>query len=72
MWLSAGPFSLSLSTYHCLLKELCGSILRAGFKKILIVNSHGGNVAALNAMTTGSCARTQCADCYHNAVQSAA
>jgi creatinine amidohydrolase len=47
-----GTFSLSLSTYHRLLKELCGSILQAGFKKILIVNSHGGNVAALNAMTT--------------------
>jgi creatinine amidohydrolase len=46
-----GTFSLSLS-YHCLLKELCGSILQAGFKKILIVNSHGGNVAALNALTT--------------------
>ena len=45
-------FSLSLSTYHRLLKELCGSILQAGFKKILIVNSRGGNVAALNAMTT--------------------
>jgi creatinine amidohydrolase len=47
-----GTFSLSLSTYHCLLKELCGSILQAGFRKILIVNSHGGNVAALNALTT--------------------
>jgi creatinine amidohydrolase len=47
-----GTFSLSLPTYHCLLKELCGSILQAGFKKILIVNSHGGNVAALNALTT--------------------
>jgi creatinine amidohydrolase len=47
-----GTFSLSLSTYHSLLKELCGSILQAGFKKIMIVNSHGGNVAALNALTT--------------------
>jgi creatinine amidohydrolase len=47
-----GTFSLSLSTYQCLLKELCGSILQAGFRKILIVNSHGGNTAALNAMTT--------------------
>jgi creatinine amidohydrolase len=47
-----GTFSLSISTYHSLLRELCGSILRAGFKKILIVNSHGGNVAALNALTT--------------------
>lgn len=47
-----GTFTLSLATYHVLLKELCGSILRAGFKKILIVNAHGGNVAALNALTT--------------------
>lgn len=47
-----GTFTLSLSTYHILLRELCGSILRAGFKKIMIVNSHGGNIAALNALTT--------------------
>lgn len=47
-----GTFSLSISTYHALLKELCGSILKAGFRKILIVNSHGGNIAALNTLTT--------------------
>jgi creatinine amidohydrolase len=55
-----GTFSLSLSTYHALLRELCGSILRAGFKKILIVNAHGGNIAALNALTT-DLARELCA-----------
>jgi creatinine amidohydrolase len=47
-----GTFSISLATYQSLIKELCSSILQAGFKKILIVNSHGGNSAALNAMTT--------------------
>jgi creatinine amidohydrolase len=47
-----GTFTLSLATYHNLLRDLCNSILRAGFKKILIVNSHGGNIAALNALTT--------------------
>jgi creatinine amidohydrolase len=47
-----GTFTLSLATYHHLLRDLCNSILRAGFKKILIVNSHGGNIAALNALTT--------------------
>jgi creatinine amidohydrolase len=47
-----GTFSVSLPTYHSLLRDLCGSILRAGFKRILIVNSHGGNVAALSALTT--------------------
>ncbi|HEX2653492.1 MAG TPA: creatininase family protein [Xanthobacteraceae bacterium] len=47
-----GTFSLSISTYHALLRDLCRSILRAGFKKILIVNGHGGNIAALNALIT--------------------
>lgn len=47
-----GTFTLSLATYHALLRDLCRSILRAGFKKILIVNGHGGNMAALAAMTT--------------------
>lgn len=47
-----GTFTLSLSTYHALLRDLCRSILRDGFKKILIVNGHGGNILALGAMTT--------------------
>ena len=47
-----GTFTLSIDTYHALLLDLCRSILRAGFKKILIVNGHGGNIAALAALTT--------------------
>ncbi|MEQ1698450.1 MAG: creatininase family protein [Hyphomicrobiaceae bacterium] len=47
-----GTFTLSITTYHALLRDLCRSILRAGFKKILIVNGHGGNIAALNALAT--------------------
>lgn len=47
-----GTFTLSLPTYHALLRELCRSILRAGFKRIAIVNGHGGNMAALAALTT--------------------
>ena len=47
-----GTFTLSLSTYQALLRDLCQSILRAGFSRILIVNGHGGNIAALNAFTT--------------------
>ena len=44
-----GSFTLTLPTYHALLRDLCRSILRAGFRHILIVNGHGGNqpVAAL-------------------------
>jgi creatinine amidohydrolase len=47
-----GTFTISLSTYHALLRDLCGAVLRAGFRKILIVNGHGGNIAALTALTT--------------------
>jgi len=46
-----GTFSVSLSTLHALLRDICRSILRAGFSRILIVNGHGGNMAALNALT---------------------
>ena len=47
-----GTFSISIATYHALLRDLCDAILRAGFKQILIINSHGGNSAALAALTT--------------------
>ena len=47
-----GTFTLSLSTWHALLVDLCRSILRAGFRRICIVNGHGGNMAALTALTT--------------------
>jgi creatinine amidohydrolase len=46
-----GSFTVSLSTWHALLRDLCEAILRAGFKRIVIVNGHGGNMSALNALT---------------------
>ncbi len=42
-----GTFTLSLATYYAVLKDLCRSILNAGFKRIVIVNGHGGNIQAL-------------------------
>jgi creatinine amidohydrolase len=42
-----GTFSLSLATYHALLRDLCRSILKAGFGKIVLVNGHAGNIAGL-------------------------
>ncbi|MDL4816571.1 creatininase family protein [Actinomadura opuntiae] len=45
-----GTFTLSLPTYHALLRDLCGSVRRAGFRRLLIVNGHGGNVLALGAI----------------------
>ena len=46
-----GTFTVSVATWHALLRDLCRSILRAGFKRILIVNGHGGNASALHALT---------------------
>ncbi|CCE08046.1 conserved hypothetical protein [Bradyrhizobium sp. STM 3843] len=42
-----GTFTLSLATYYALLRDLCRSILNAGFRRIVIVNGHGGNIQAL-------------------------
>ena len=46
-----GSFTLSLATYQALLLDLGRAIERAGFKRLVIVNGHGGNMAALNAMS---------------------
>ncbi len=45
-----GTFTLSLPTYHALLRDLCRSIQGAGFRKIVIVNGHGGNIQGLAAI----------------------
>jgi creatinine amidohydrolase len=45
-----GTLTLPLTTYYLLLKDLCASVNRAGFQRIVIVNGHGGNISALNAI----------------------
>src|SRR5579871_5631849 len=45
-----GTFSISLATYHAVLRDLCRSILQAGFRRIVLVNGHGGNIQALAAI----------------------
>ncbi|MEU6290911.1 creatininase family protein [Streptomyces sp. NPDC046988] len=47
-----GTLTLSLATLHALLRDICRSAIRVGFSRILIVNGHGGNMTALNALTT--------------------
>lgn len=41
-----GTVTLSLETYARVLKDLVGSLYRQGFRRILIVNGHGGNTPA--------------------------
>jgi creatinine amidohydrolase len=45
-----GTFTFDLATYRDVLKCLANSIERHGFRRMLIVNGHGGNIAALAAI----------------------
>lgn len=44
-----GTFTFDLPTYRAVLLAFLTSIARHGFAKVLIVNGHGGNIAALSA-----------------------
>jgi creatinine amidohydrolase len=44
-----GTFTFDIPTYRAVLLALLRSIDRHGFKRVFIVNGHGGNIAALNA-----------------------
>jgi creatinine amidohydrolase len=43
-----GTFTLDIATYHSLLRGICRSVCRHGFRRIIILNGHGGNVTALS------------------------
>jgi creatinine amidohydrolase len=43
----AGTFSLKPVTFMNLVADICGSLVRQGFKKIVILNSHGQNINML-------------------------
>lgn len=47
-----GTFSLCLATFSALIWDICASIRGAGFSDIVLVNGHGGNMAALSAIAT--------------------
>jgi creatinine amidohydrolase len=44
-----GTFTFDIPTYRAVLLAFLASIERHGFKRVLIVNGHGGNIAALNS-----------------------
>lgn len=45
-----GTISLGLETYTALIGDICRSIAGHGFRKIALVNGHGGNQAILQAV----------------------
>jgi creatinine amidohydrolase len=48
----SGTLTTSVDTYLAMAFELLGSVAHAGFRKILVINSHGGNVSALDLVLT--------------------
>jgi len=48
-----GYIGINPKTLLTVLSELCAEIARNGFNKILLINSHGGNVAMLDYFTRG-------------------
>jgi len=48
-----GTITLDLETYYALLRCICRSVARQNFRRILILNGHGGNAHALNAIVNG-------------------
>ena len=44
-----GTFTFDIPTYRAVLLAFLKSIERHGFKRVFIINGHGGNIAALNS-----------------------
>lgn len=49
-----GTITASVDTFLALAGDIIGSIAHAGFQKILVLNSHGGNASALDVVLTKS------------------
>ena len=60
-----GTMSLSMPTYIAVLSELAESLVRGGFRRVLLLNGHGGNCEAIQVAARHVVAR-------HNAVIGAA
>lgn len=45
-----GTITLDFATFHALLRCVCESIWRHGYRRILLLNGHGGNIMALNVI----------------------
>ncbi len=47
-----GTLTLDFATMQAVLNCLCDSAIRQGFRRIFILNGHGGNIAALETIVT--------------------
>ncbi|MEO8714387.1 MAG: creatininase family protein [Acetobacteraceae bacterium] len=46
-----GTITLSLAAFSAVIEDVCRSVVRHGFRRIALSNSHGGNVNALRTLT---------------------
>jgi len=46
-----GTITLSLGAFSAVIEDICRSLVRHGFRRIALSNSHGGNVSALRTVT---------------------
>ena len=45
-----GTITLDFETFTAILRCVCQSVLRHGFRRVLMLNGHGGNIMALNVI----------------------
>ena len=45
-----GTITLDFDAFAAVLRCVCGSIVRHGFRRVMVLNGHGGNVTALNVI----------------------
>jgi creatinine amidohydrolase len=46
-----GTITLDFDTFQSVLRCICRSLIRQGFRKILLLNGHGGNISALSVIS---------------------
>lgn len=61
-----GTVTLSADTYARLVRDILTSLARSGFRRILIVNGHGGNQPAATTATEFLSDHPQCRVRFHN------
>jgi len=61
-----GTVTLSVETHRTVLKEILDSLARAGFRRLAIVNGHGGNAPAKPAAEEWAAAHPDCRVRFHN------
>ena len=51
-----GTFTLDLDTFRAVLRGVVGSAARCGFRRVFLLNGHGGNIEAVG-LAAGECGR---------------